>query len=49
MAPLFAALAVLFAVAVVVASFLPDRPLSERVISDADERHQVSYVPDSLP
>jgi len=49
MSPLFAALAVLFVGAVVVALFLPDRPLSERVITDADERHQHSYVPESLP
>jgi MFS family permease len=49
MTPLFAALAVLFALAVGVALMLPDRQLSERVIIAADERHQPTYVPDSLP
>jgi MFS family permease len=49
MTPLFAGLAVLFAAGAVVALFLPDRELGERLITDADDRHQVSYVPDSLP
>lgn len=49
MTPLFAGLAVLFAAGVVVALFLPDQPLGERTISDADERDQLSYVPDPLP
>jgi EmrB/QacA subfamily drug resistance transporter len=49
MTPLFAGLALLFAAGAVVALFLPDRELGEHLITDADDRHQVSYVPDSLP
>src|SRR4051794_13737081 len=49
MTPLFAGLALLFAAGAVVALFLPDRELGEHLITAADDPHQVSYVPDSLP